>query len=324
MHLKLLIVVSIFIWGCQASPQPPDATQIATLSNSPSTDSTFATDDLGRQVLITRYVQRIVPIAPSITEVLFAAGAGKQVVAVSHADDYPESIKALPRFNSHPMDYEALVRMTPDIIIGTDQINNPRDAHLFESLGTPVLYFSFNSWSDIPRVIRYIGSITSNAEQANVTADSLIERVEEIQSQIPQDLSRPRVLILIGSDKLYTFGKDSYVHELIEIAGGFSITESLDSSSPELSEEYVITSNPDLILGTFGNELDLLENHPSFQSVRAVQNNQICMVDPSLILRPGPRLIEGMEKIAGCILALSASGITDAELTPDSSTQTTE
>lgn len=311
MHLKHISFFLLFLFGCQSSPQPPDSAQIATLSSAASTDSAFATDDLGRKVLITRYVERVVPIAPSITEILYAAGAGSQVVAVSHADDFPESIRALPRFNSLPMDYEALVRMQPDIIIGTDQINNPRDAHLFESLGTPVLYFSFNSWSDIPRVIRYVGNITANSEYANATADSLTQRVQDIQDNIPEELTRPRVLILIGSDKLYTFGKDSYVHELIEIAGGFSITESLDSSSPELSEEYVITANPDLILGTFGNSLDLLENHPSFQSVLAVSNNQICMVEPSLILRPGPRLIEGMEKIAACIKALDLPEITD-------------
>jgi len=304
MRFKHALFLTLFILGCQASPQSPDESQIATLSSSPSTDSIFVTDDLGRRVLLTRYVSRIVPIAPSMTEVLFAAGAGPNIAAVSHADNFPEDIKTLPRFNSLPMDYEALVRIQPDIILGTDQINNPRDAHLFESLGTPVLYFSFNSWADVPRVIRYVGMITGNSEKSDATADSLEQRVETLQEQIREEVARPRVLILIGSEKLFTFGKDSYVHELIEIAGGFSITESLDSSSPELSEEYVIEADPDLILGTFAREVDLLENHPSFQSVPAIRNNQICMVEASLILRPGPRLVQGMEEIADCIRTL--------------------
>lgn len=311
MHLKHSLFLALFIIGCQANPESPDPAQIAPLSGSASADSVFVTDDLGRTVLLTRRIERIVPIAPSMTEVLYNAGAGEQIAAVSHADDFPEAIRALPRFNSLPMDYEALVRMNPDVILGTDQINNPRDAHLFESLGTPVLYFSFNTWADVPRVIRYVGNITANQEVADATADSLEERVAAIQDQIPEDLSRPRVLILIGSDKLYTFGKDSYVHELIEIAGGFSITESMDSSSPELNEEYVITSNPDIILGTFANEVDLLENHPSFQSVPAIRNNQICMVEASLILRPGPRLVQGMEEIAACVRSFTSPAIAD-------------
>lgn len=312
MHFKHTVYVLLFVLGCQSAPQSNDSSELATLSSSATVDSSYVTDDLGRQVLVTRYVERIVPIAPSMTEVLYAAGADSQVAAVSHADDFPSEILSLPRFNSLPMDYEALVRMRPDVILGTDQINNPRDAHLFESLGTPVLYFSFNNWADVPRVIRLVGTITSNVEKADAVADSLIERVEQIQELVPPDIERPRVLILIGSDKLYSFGKDSYVHELIEIAGGFSITESLDSSSPELSEEYVITSNPDMILGTFANEVDLLENHPAFQSVPAIRDNHICMVDASLILRPGPRLVEGMEEIAACIHELAAPGIADS------------
>ena len=311
MQFKHSFFITLFIIGCQGNPQQSESVQIAPLSGSASQDSLYVTDDLGRTVLITRTVERIVPIAPSMTEVLYTAGAGDQIAAVSHADDFPEAIKALPRFNSLPMDYEALVRMKPDVILGTDQINNPRDAHLFESLGTPVLYFSFNTWADIPRVIRYVGSITADPTYANAAADSLEQRVSAIQDQIPVDLERPRVLILIGSDKLYSFGKDSYVHELIEIAGGFSITESLDSSSPELSEEYVIQSNPDIILGTFAREVDLLENHPSFQSVPAIRNNQICMVEASLILRPGPRLVQGMEEIAACVRSLVSPTIAD-------------
>ena len=295
--LSLLIVLS----ACQSSPQPSNFQSGVPEEGSNPVDSVLVTDDLDRIVTLSLDIKKIVPIAPSMTEILFSAGAGEQIVAVSHADDFPESIKSLPRFNSFPMDYEALVRLKPDVIIGTDQINNPRDAHLFEALGIPVLYFSFESWSDIPRIIRKVGSITSNEVQANVYADSLEQAVNLIRQEVAQNLQRPRVLLLIGSEQLFAFGKDSYVHELIQIAGGLSLTETMDTPSPVLSEEFVIKAEPELIIGTFSDASDLLENHPSFQSVPAIRNNNICMVEASLILRPGPRLVDGVKEMAECI-----------------------
>ena len=306
--LLLIFIVS----ACQSSPQATTPQDRAAENTSISQDSVFVTDDLDRIVTLSLDVNQIVPIAPSMTEILFIAGAGDQIVAVSHADDFPESIKTLPRFNSFPMDYEALVRIQPDVIVGTDQINNPRDAHLFESLGIPVLYFSFESWSDIPRIIRKVGSITSNEEASNLKADSLENVVEKIREEVALNQKRPRVLLLIGSDQLFAFGKDSYVHELIQIAGGLSITESMETPAPVLSEEFVISAEPELIVGTFSDPSELLENHPSFQTVPAIRDNRVCIVEPSLILRPGPRLVDGIQELASCIKDLIES---DEELT---------
>ena len=304
-YASLFILLLGQLLACQSPSSNTADPEITPLLANP--DSTTITDDLGRDVLIPRSLSRIIPIAPSITELLFTAGAGDQVVAVSHADDYPESIKDLPRFNSFPMDYEALVRLEPDLIIGTDQINNPRDAHLFESLNIPIVYYTFETWNDISRTVRILGTITSNQGVAAHAADSLDLLVENIRQQIPDNERRPRVLLLIGSDQLFAFGRDNYVHELIEIAGGISLTESMDSPSPTLSEEYVITADPDVIVGTFSNTADLLQNHPAFQSLSAVRNQRICLVDPSLILRPGPRLVEGMRALASCIHPVHAN-----------------
>lgn len=268
------------------------------------------TDDLGRQVYLDRPIERIIPLAPSITEVVHAAGAGNRIIAVSHADDYPPFVTELPRFNSFPMDYEALVRLDPDAVIGTDQINNPRDARLFESLDLPVLYFSFDTWSDVPRVIRHLGTITENPDEAGEIADSLDAIVSQLRQQTHVQGERPDVLLLIGSEQLFSFGKNSYVHELIEIAGGVSVTKSIDTPAPVLTEEFVLTSQPDIIAGTFENPSELVENHPSFASLPAVVNDHICSLEPSIILRPGPRLVDGMEALASCIRQAKAAPAT--------------
>ena len=299
------ILLLFTLCACQSSPQSSTFQSRVPEENANPQDSVFVTDDLDRIITLGLMVDEIVPIAPSMTEILFIAGAGDQVVAVSHADDYPDAIKPLPRFNSFPMDYEALVRIKPDVILGTDQINNPRDAHLFESLGIPVLYFSFDSWSDIPRIIRKVGSLTSNEEIANHKADSLEGVVEQIRQEVSRNIKRPRVLLLIGSDQLFAFGKDSYVHEMIQIAGGQSLTETMDTPAPVLTEEFVISSAPELIVGTFSDASELLENHPSFQSIPAVQNDRICLIEQSLMLRPGPRIVDGIQQLASCIKDLN-------------------
>lgn len=294
LHPKLIISTLLFIGiACLASSDTPDISQ--------GGQTTTFTDDLGRPVTVPVSVQRIVPLAPSITEVLYAAGAGPQVVAVSHADDFPAEIEALPKFSSLPMDFEALVALQPDLLIATDALNNPRDAHLFEALGLPIAYFSFNTWPDVPRVIRKIGALTNNESVSKKSADLLEAKAASLKNQLASMQKQPSVLFLIGDDALFAFGKGSYIHEIIRMSGGMSSTEIIETKAPVLSEEFILTAQPEIIAGTFGDDHKLLVNHPTFEVIPAVKNDRICAIPPSLVLRPGPRLIDGAILLAHCI-----------------------
>ena len=103
-------------------------------------------DDLNRSVSVADPLERLIALAPNLTEIVYAAGAGSLVAAVSQADDHPPAVESLPKFSSFPLDYEALVFHAPNVVLATDQINNPRDADEIESLGIPVVYFSFEGW----------------------------------------------------------------------------------------------------------------------------------------------------------------------------------
>ncbi len=288
--LFLLLMMGV---ACQS---PPDNTA------SPQEGDTITfTDDLGRRVTVPASISRIIPLAPSITEVLYAAGAGPQVIAVSHADDYPADIETLPRYGSLPMDFEALVALQPDLLIATDALNNPRDAHLFEALDLPIAYFSFNNWSDVPRVIRKLGILTGHEAASSNQADWLEAKAEALKNRLSTVQERPSLLFLIGDDALFAFGKGSYIHEIIQMSGGTSTTEAIETKAPVLSEEFVLTAQPEIIAGTFGHDHELLENHPTFEALPAIQNGRVCPVAPSLVLRPGPRLIDGAISLAHCI-----------------------
>lgn len=256
-------------------------------------------DDIGVPLPATPAL-RIVPLAPSVTEILYALGAGDRVVGVSVVDDYPPAIEGLPRFSSLPMDFEALAALQPDLLVAATQVNNPRDAELFASLGIPIVYFDFDEVADVFRVMRTLGA----ALGLEASADSATTRLEtdyaEIRRLTASAETRPGVVFLIGSDPLFAFGRGSYVHDMIDAAGGRSLTAEINTPAPTLSEEFVLTAMPDVIAGTLGEdaaaELDRL--YPTWRLTPALRDGRVYRFAPSLFLRPGPRLVDGARQLA--------------------------
>ncbi|MEM8486889.1 MAG: ABC transporter substrate-binding protein [Bacteroidota bacterium] len=289
-HLRCLLYCLLLLTGCGPAPQ-----------QAPDTGNSFSfVDDAGNTITLPHPPRSVISLAPNLTELLYAIDAGDLVTAVSLADDYPPAVDTLPRYSSYPMDFEALVGYGPDLLIATDAINNPRDAEQFTSVGLKIAYFSFKSWADIPRVMRALGDITDRSTAATQAADALDAQRMAIQQKTAA-VKPTRALFLIGSDQLYAFGRDNYIHEAIAIAGGKSLTDSLAAVSPILSEEFVLTAQPDVILGSIQGAAQLLTHHPAFENVPALANDRVCTVDGSLVLRPGPRLLEGITAMARCM-----------------------
>lgn len=271
--------------------------------SSPETSDTAVSDDLDRTVSLDRPIERVVSLAPNVTELVYAAGAGSSLVAVTSADDYPPAVDSLPQVSAMPVDFEAVTAHEPDLILATDQINAPGDTDTFEALDLPIYFFSFASLDDILDGIRTAGRLLGTEAAAADSAEALRQQMEALQAQtdsIP-DKERPRVLVLVGDETLYSFGSGSYVHTLVELAGGRSITANLDTQAPTLSEEYVLTEKPDVIIGAWGDDYDparLLELHPTWDVVPAVRDGRVYSLPPELLVRPAPRVIEGARRMA--------------------------
>jgi iron complex transport system substrate-binding protein len=284
---------------------------------------TTATDALGRTVELERPVERVVSLAPNLTEIAFAAGGGSRLVAVTTADDYPPAVDTLDRVSALPVDFEAVAAADPDLVLATDQVNPPGDTETFAALDVPIYFFSFGSLTDVFDAIRRMGTLLGTEAAATDTARALERRVARLEGRTDSlaTSERPRVLVLVGDDTLYSFGEESYVHRLVELAGGRSVTDTLDASAPTLSEEFVLTARPDVIIGAWGADYDpsrLLELHPTWDVVPAVRNNRVYSLPPSLLLRPGPRLVEGARRVAGR-LHPDRFGTTSPSPSPDSS-----
>ncbi len=255
-------------------------------------------DDLGRSITVADHVRRVVTMAPSVTELAFSAGAGRFVVGVTDADDHPAAVAALPHLQALPLDHEAVVALRPDLVLASDEVNDPRDADRLASLGIPTFFVRVESLGDVSRAIRDLGDLLETALPASRAADSLDARLGALHRVPAED--PPGVLVLVGDEKLFSFGRGSYVHEMVSVAGGRSITAEFEMRAPVLSEEFVIDQAPDIIVGAWGSDYDvsrLLDLHPSWANVPAVRNGHVYAVDPDLILRPGPRLVDGTETI---------------------------
>lgn len=285
--LGALLALVVAVGGCPS----PDA----------DTTVTRVTDDLGRTVEISTPVRRVVSLAPNLTEIVHAAGAGSTLVGVTKSADYPPAVDTLPTISALPVDFEAVTARNPDLVLATDQINAPRDAETFDALDVPIYFFSFTSLDDVLNAIRTTGELLGTAEAAADSARALQKQIEALRTRTADVQDRPRVLVLIGDDTLYAFGQGSYIHTLVELAGGRSITDSLETQAPTLSEEYVLTAKPDVILGAWGADYApsrLLSLHPTWDIVPAVKNDRVYSLPQDLLLRPGPRLVDGARRMA--------------------------
>lgn len=267
-------------------------------------DSLTFVDDAQRTVVLDAPARRIVPLAPNLTEIAFAAGAGDRVVGVGTSDDYPAAVDTLPHISTLPVDFEEVATLRPDLILATDQINSPRDAETFDALGIPTAFFSFRSVPDIFAAVGDVGRLAGTPVRAQRAADSLRQAYAQLQERTRALPDRPRLLFLIGDETLYAFGRDSYVQDLIDAAGGESLTASIDRQAPVLSEEFVLEEQPDVIVGAWGEQYDtgrLADLHPGWQAVPALRNGRVHSVDPDLFLRPGPRVVEGAHRLAALL-----------------------
>jgi iron complex transport system substrate-binding protein len=304
-----LLALALVLFACNSASKEEPA---------PALESTNTTiDGIGRNVDLPENIKRVVSLAPGATEIVYASGAIESLVGVTTADNYPSIVTGLPSFSALPVNFESIIGLEPDLIVASSQVNNPDDAEIFRQVGIPVYFLESRSLDDIVDSIRELGSILGTSTAANAAADSLESRIQMMKNATMTIQTRPRILLLLSASSMYSFGSGSYVQDLIWIGGGESITAELPQEAVNLSEEFVITTRPDIILGTFpeGTTVsDFLENHPEWSDVPAIKNSAIFAISPDLILRPGPRNVDGIETIMKILHPILAASILTEQL----------
>jgi len=256
------------------------------------------TDALGRRVVVARAPARIVSVAPSVTEVLFALGLGARVVGVSSADDYPkDELNDKPRVGAVVLDVERIVRLRPDLVLGMPSLQRGQLDRLITA-GLPVVAVEARTLPEVYEQIRFIGRLTGTPTEANRLVISLRTREATVERAIQRRIA-PRTYVEIWPEPLIAAGGETFIDDLVSRAGGRNIFAGL-RGFPQVSAESVIRANPDVIILTHP-QGRAVRARPGWQDIAAVKRSRVAQVDGSLLSRPGPRAVAGLELLARII-----------------------
>jgi iron complex transport system substrate-binding protein len=295
LKLKFLIILFLLVFlACQTSPQ----------NNSPTpANEQVVTDEIGRQVKIPKDPQRIVSLAPSITEMLFALELGEKVVGVTSYCNYPEVATKIPKVSDtlHP-NLEMIISLKPDLVLVTTASQLEQFTAKMSELGIAVFVIKSDSVKGVLGSIELLGKITNKEQVAKNLIDSLNARLEKVKQQHSNQIAKPKVFFIVGTEPLITVGRKAFVTDVINLAGGQSISEDVETEWPAYSIETAISRAPEIILSPGSHST---ENEPSkltlpkgLEITPAARSGKIYKIDGDLLLRPGPRIIDGLEQIA--------------------------
>ncbi len=256
------------------------------------------TDFRGKTLTLSKRPQRIVSLTPGSTEVLFAVGAGKQVVGVTSYCDYPPEAKRLPKVGDMRTNVEAVVALRPDLVVA-DGVLNRRFVPALERLKLPLLVIEPKTWLDVARVIHLLGMATGHEKQAEQIVRQFRQAEREARSRTANS-PKPGVLFTLNVEPLpmWVAGRNLFVDDMIRLAGGRNVAADGGENYYPLSAEALVTRNPDIIITTVPEDrLSPLREHPVLKRLKAVQENRVYSVDSNWFVRPTPRLLKGLEQL---------------------------
>ena len=259
----------------------------------------FPSNSLSQQIKS----QRIVSLAPSTTEILFALGLDDEIVGVTINCNYPSEAKDKEKVGTFSQpDIEKILSLKPDIIFATG-LEQALTVEQLRQLRFKVYISDPSNMQGLFTSIREIGNLTRREKEAEILINLMRNKIDQIRAKvkfIPQN-KRPKVFIEIWHDPLMTTGKCSFVDELINLAGGINIACDVFKAYSYISPEIVIKRDPDcIILGhrSKAETLNIIKNQLGWKEIKAIKNNCIYNdINPDLFLRPGPRLVQGLEEI---------------------------
>jgi iron complex transport system substrate-binding protein len=305
-----LLIALLTACAPQATPTAaPVMTEPAVVTEAPATEPAVSytfTDGLGRDIQLDGPAQRVVSLAPSNTEILFAIGAGSQVVGRDEFSDYPEEAKSIGSIGGSMGQYsaEAIVALNPDLVLAAE-INTPELVKQLEDLGLTVYYLKNpTTLEGMYDNLGIVASLTGHTDEANTLVESLKARVAAVDEKIaPLSSTIPVFYEIDASDasKPYTYGPGSFGDLLISRAGGSNVAGSLDNPYPQISLEQLVVANPSVIVlgdSMWGTTPESVKERAGWEGIAAVQSGQIYPFDDNLISRPGPRLVDGLEQLA--------------------------
>lgn len=272
--------------GCKA--QTGDAPQIS--------NAREITDDLGRRVLLPERVERAVSLAPNLTEIAFAVGAGDRLVGVTTYCNYPAEAQAIRKIgDTVTPNLEAIIALRPQVVFVSTASQIESFTQTLAQQNIAVFVTNPQEVEGVYRSIYQFGEIFGRPERAGETIESLKRRVANVEARVTS-APRVKVFVQISDEPLFTVGGTSFLTDLIRRAGGESLTASVPESYPKFSKESALALQPEAII--LSDSEDNRQPNEIFKDSPAVKNNRIFRVNADILSRPAPRMVDALEQIA--------------------------
>jgi ABC-type Fe3+-hydroxamate transport system substrate-binding protein len=256
-------------------------------------------DELGRTLEVPDHPHRVVCMVPAVVDIVYSLGAGEDVVAISDFTKYPKEALQKPSIGL-PLNpsIETIVALHPDLALGTGDLNTMEFAGHLQRLGIPVFMVDPHGIDGIYASILSLGNALNRETNANRLVASLRQRVDTVKARVA-DKPKVRVFMAIWYDPVMTIGKRAFITELIEVAGGLSVTDDIAQEWPQVSVETVVSRQPDALVFMRGAKITLeeLRARPGWEDLKAVQQGRIFYTDERIEL-PSPVAFDALEDLA--------------------------
>lgn len=297
--LSIFIALNVALSACSALSQSGEPT--------PTTGPILLTDGLNREIIFDKPATRVISIAPSNTEVLFAVGAGSQVVGRDEFSDYPQQVTEITNVGGGfgQLNTEAMVALTPDLVLASE-LTPAEQVDAIEKLGMKVyLLPNPQTIEEMYENLRVVGQITGHSQDADKLIAELTTRVKAIDDMLAAVEERPLVFYELDStdpNAPWTAGMGTFIDTLISRAGGLNVGGKLQDPYAQISIEQLLLDQPDVIvLGDYtwgGVTPEDVAARQGWTDLDAVKQEKIYTFDDNLVSRPGPRMVDGLELLA--------------------------
>jgi iron complex transport system substrate-binding protein len=298
----LLALLIIALVGC-AGTQAPEASEPA---GAEVPESVSVVDDAGRTVEIVSNPQRLISLAPSNTEILFALGLGDKVVGVTDFCNYPEEAKSIEQIGSYfDPSIEKIFSLSPDLVLAITGL--PEVIAKLEELGIPALILDPSDLEGVLANIQLVGKATGAEKEAEALVSEMRGRIAVVTEKASEVKERPRVFCEIDAtdpSKPWASGPGSFMDAMIRLSGGTNVAADAESPWPQLSAEEIIAKDPGIVIladSKYGVTAESVKERHGWEVITAVKEGAIYDIDDDLISRPGPRIVDGLEAVARII-----------------------
>lgn len=256
-------------------------------------------DDKNNIVVLEQPAERIISLAPHITESLFSAGAGDKIIGAVNYSDYPEAAKKIPRVGGYPSaDLEKIISLKPDLVIVWPSGNNLKQVEKLAAFGIKVFMSEPRYPEDIANTIKRFGVLAGTTDVAEKSYQEFLQHYNLLKKRFSKK-KKVKVFYQIWNKPIMTISGGHLISEIIELCGGENVFANLTTLTPRISLEAVLASNSEIIIsGGMGKARpDWVEEWRPWKQLPAVKNEQLYFIDPALMQRVGPRILQGADKL---------------------------